>query len=135
MADRRWLRFGQLLGPLMGLIGVCALFAVLEPDSFLSIYNFQTIAAQTVIVGFGAIGATELRTEAVDRFLACWREPEYHSASGAVAGFGVPAARGRSIQISLLVEDDPCVGPVAVGAASFWAEVFEQSFLLSSCRT
>jgi ribose transport system permease protein len=42
----------------MGLIGVCALFAVLEPDSFLSVYNFQTIAAQTVIVGFGAIGMT-----------------------------------------------------------------------------
>jgi ribose transport system permease protein len=42
----------------MGLIGVCALFAVLEPDSFVSVYNFQTIAAQTVIVGFGAIGMT-----------------------------------------------------------------------------
>ena len=48
MAEGRRRRIGQLLGPLMGLIGVCALFAVLEPASFLSVYNFQTIAAQTV---------------------------------------------------------------------------------------
>ena len=56
--ERRRLRAGQILGPLMGLIGVSALFALLEPESFLSVYNFQTIAAQTVIVGFGAIGMT-----------------------------------------------------------------------------
>lgn len=47
-----------MLGPLVGLILVCAVFAALEPATFLSIYNFQTIAAQTVIVGFGAIGMT-----------------------------------------------------------------------------
>jgi ribose/xylose/arabinose/galactoside ABC-type transport system permease subunit len=51
-------RLGKLLGPALGLVGVCALFAVLEPGTFLSVYNFQTIAAQTVIVGFGAIGMT-----------------------------------------------------------------------------
>lgn len=39
-------------------MGVCALFAALEPNTFLSVYNFQTIAAQTVMVGFGAIGMT-----------------------------------------------------------------------------
>ena len=54
MAERRF-RAGQVLGPLVGLIAVCAVFGVLEPASFLSVYNFQTIAAQTVIVGFGAI--------------------------------------------------------------------------------
>lgn len=58
MAERKRARLGQLLGPLMGLLGVCVFFAVLEPDTFLSVYNFQTIAAQTVIVGFGAIGMT-----------------------------------------------------------------------------
>ncbi len=58
MAERgRW-RVGQLFGPLAGLIGVCTLFAVLEPRTFLSVYNFQTVAAQTVMVGFGALGMT-----------------------------------------------------------------------------
>ena len=58
MAERARLRAGRILGPLMGLIAVCAVFAGLEPSTFLSVYNFQTIAAQTVIVGFGAIGMT-----------------------------------------------------------------------------
>ncbi len=58
MAERKRARLGQLLGPLMGLLGVCGLFALLEPDTFLSVYNFQTIAAQTVMVGLGAIGMT-----------------------------------------------------------------------------
>ena len=58
MAERLRLHVAQIVGPLVGLIGVGALFAILEPDTFLSAYNFQTIAAQTVIVGFGAIGMT-----------------------------------------------------------------------------
>jgi ribose transport system permease protein len=58
VAERTRARLGQLLGPLMGLVGVCVLFALLEPDTFLSVYNFQTIAAQTVMVGLGAIGMT-----------------------------------------------------------------------------
>ena len=58
MAERPRRTLAQLLGPLAGLIGVCLLFGVLEPQSFLSIYNFQTIAAQTVMVGLGAIGMT-----------------------------------------------------------------------------
>lgn len=57
LSERR-ARLGQLFGPLIGLVGVCALFAILEPATFLSVYNFQTIAAQTVMVGFGAIGMT-----------------------------------------------------------------------------
>jgi ribose/xylose/arabinose/galactoside ABC-type transport system permease subunit len=57
LAERK-IKFGQLFGPLLGLVGVCALFAILEPATFLSVYNFQTIAAQTVMVGFGAIGMT-----------------------------------------------------------------------------
>jgi len=54
----RGFRLGKLLGPALGLVGVCVLFAILEPGTFLSVYNFQTIAAQTVMVGFGAIGMT-----------------------------------------------------------------------------
>lgn len=49
-------RVGQLLGPFLGLFAVVLLFAVLEPETFLTVYNLQTIAAQTVIVGLGAIG-------------------------------------------------------------------------------
>lgn len=58
MSESRPSRVGQLLGPFIGLFVVSVLFAVLEPATFLSIYNFQTIAAQTVIVGLGAIGMT-----------------------------------------------------------------------------
>lgn len=58
MAEGRHFRPGPILGPLIGLSGVGLLFALLEPRTFLSVYNFQTIAAQTVIVGFGAIGMT-----------------------------------------------------------------------------
>ena len=46
------------MGPFIGLIAVSVLFAALEPETFLSVYNFQTIAAQTVIVGLGALGMT-----------------------------------------------------------------------------
>lgn len=53
--SRRWL---QLAGPFLGLAAVIALFAALAPEGFLSVYNFKTLAAQTVIVGLGAIGMT-----------------------------------------------------------------------------
>jgi len=58
MAESPRVRLDRLLGPFVGLIGVVALFAVLAPDTFLSTYNLQTIAAQTVIVGLGATGMT-----------------------------------------------------------------------------
>jgi ribose transport system permease protein len=58
MADEKRARVLDLVGPFAGLIAVAALFAVLEPATFLSVYNLQTIAAQTVIVGLGAIGMT-----------------------------------------------------------------------------
>jgi len=58
VADVARIRIGHLVGPFLGLIAVAALFAALEPSTFLSVYNFQTIAAQTVIVGLGAIGMT-----------------------------------------------------------------------------
>jgi ribose transport system permease protein len=51
-------RLIALAGPFLGLFLVVLLFALLEPDSFLTLYNFQTIAAQTVIVGLAALGMT-----------------------------------------------------------------------------
>lgn len=51
-------RLFSLLAPFAGLILVIGLFGFLEPESFLSEYNFKTVATQTVIVGLGAIGMT-----------------------------------------------------------------------------
>lgn len=48
----------SMLGPFVGLAVVVLLFGILEPEAFLSVYNFQTIVAQTVIVGLGALGMT-----------------------------------------------------------------------------
>lgn len=45
-------------GPALGVLLVVALFAVLVPEQFLSLYNFRTVVTQTVIVSIGAIGAT-----------------------------------------------------------------------------
>ena len=47
-----------IAGPLVGLGLVVVLFAILEPDRFISAYNFKTVATQTVIVSLGAIGMT-----------------------------------------------------------------------------
>jgi ribose transport system permease protein len=58
MSEARRARLAELLGPFLGLLIVSGLFAALQPETFLSVYNFQTIAAQTVIVGLGAIGMT-----------------------------------------------------------------------------
>jgi ribose/xylose/arabinose/galactoside ABC-type transport system permease subunit len=58
MSDAKGARRRPIVGPALGLLGVCALFALLRPETFLSVYNFQTIAAQTVMVGLGALGMT-----------------------------------------------------------------------------
>jgi ribose transport system permease protein len=52
------LRVLSLLGPLLALVLVMALFAVLAPDRFLTVYNLKTVATQTVLVGLCAVGAT-----------------------------------------------------------------------------
>ncbi len=48
------------LGPLLGLAGVVALFAILvgSPERYLSATNLRVVLAQTVIVALGAIGMT-----------------------------------------------------------------------------
>lgn len=58
MSEPRKNQLISLLGPFAGLLAVILLFSVLEPEAFLSLYNFQTIVAQTVIVSLGAIGMT-----------------------------------------------------------------------------
>ena len=49
-----------ILGPFIGLLLITALFAILTRQSgmFLTVYNWRTIAVQTVIVGAAAVGMT-----------------------------------------------------------------------------
>lgn len=48
----------SMIGPFMGLGFIIILFGVLQPDKFLTGYNFMTVANQTVIVALAAIGMT-----------------------------------------------------------------------------
>ncbi len=45
-------------GPLLGLVLVFGLFAFIGPESFSTLYNLETIARQTAIVGTAALGMT-----------------------------------------------------------------------------
>jgi ribose transport system permease protein len=51
-------RLARVLGPFLGLALVVGIFALLEPERFLSAYNLKTVATQTVIVALGAMGMT-----------------------------------------------------------------------------
>ncbi len=46
----------NVLGPFVGLLMVWALFFVIAPDPFHSIYNTKTFVAQSAIIGIGALG-------------------------------------------------------------------------------
>ena len=48
----------DLLGPVIGLVLVLAIFGAFEPERFLSLQNFRTVTNQSVIVALGAIGMT-----------------------------------------------------------------------------
>ena len=48
----------QILGPFLGLGLVLLVFGIAAPEGYLSLYNFKTVATQTVIVGLGAVGMT-----------------------------------------------------------------------------
>ena len=48
----------SLLGPFFGLGFIIILFSILEPDRFPTLYNFITVANQTVIVALAAMGMT-----------------------------------------------------------------------------
>lgn len=53
-------RLGEVFGPFVGLAFVIAI-GCLSPEvreAFLTVYNFKSVATQTVIVGLGAIGMT-----------------------------------------------------------------------------
>ena len=48
----------KLLGPFTGLLLVIILFSVVEPEKFFTLFNFLTVANQTVIVALAAMGMT-----------------------------------------------------------------------------
>lgn len=48
----------NILGPGIGLLLVFVIFGILEGEQFLTLYNFKTVAAQSVIVALGALGMT-----------------------------------------------------------------------------
>src|SRR5580704_5641565 len=74
--------------------------------------------------GTRAVGAVDLRTEAVEDYLLSFgSELEYDAA---IVG---PAVVGRRIQVSLLVEDEPCDGSVPVGAVGLRTEAVEDCIL------
>jgi len=58
VASSEWARWLNRLGPLLALLLVFALFAAICPPSFRSIWNLETIARQTTIVGIAALGMT-----------------------------------------------------------------------------
>jgi ribose transport system permease protein len=51
-------RLWTVLGPFLGLLLVVTLFALLEPEAFLSAYNLKTVVNQAVIVALAGIGMT-----------------------------------------------------------------------------
>lgn len=54
-----WLRRSlTAFGPLVGLALVCALFAALRPETFISRDNFAIILQQTAVIGISALGMT-----------------------------------------------------------------------------
>jgi ribose/xylose/arabinose/galactoside ABC-type transport system permease subunit len=54
-----WLRpLLTAFGPLIGLVAVCALFAALRFDSFVTRDNFAIILQQTAVIGVAALGMT-----------------------------------------------------------------------------
>ena len=56
-ASQGWLRrVGRLAAPFIGLFLVLVIFTAIEPGSFPTVRNGQTIAVQTVVVGIGALG-------------------------------------------------------------------------------
>ena len=55
---RRWRTLVSVLGPLLGLAFVFALFAALRPRSFLTVDNLQLMLLQTAVVGTAALGMT-----------------------------------------------------------------------------
>jgi hypothetical protein len=85
--------------------------------------------------GEGSVRAVALRTEVVEsRLLALWTDFEYEATAHAFAGGGSTVI-GRSIQVSLLVEDKPCFGIRPVDAVVLGTEAVEHTLGLGPCRT
>jgi ribose transport system permease protein len=139
MADGTRARLLDLVGPFAGLFVVGTLFAALEPSTFLSVYNLQTIAAQTVIVGLGAIGMTfvivsggidlsvgsVIALSSVVTALALrngW-SPASAAVGGAMTGLAVGAANGMVIAAARVVPFIVTLGTMGVarGVAKYLA--------------
>jgi ribose transport system permease protein len=56
--QRHWTTLVSVVGPIVGLAFVFALFAALRPHSFLTVDNLQIMLLQTAVVGTGALGMT-----------------------------------------------------------------------------
>ena len=139
MADTARTRLLDLVGPFAGLILVVALFAALEPGTFLSVYNLQTIAAQTVIVGLGAIGMTfvivsggidlsvgsviALSSVVTALALRDASSPAVAAAAGATVGLAIGAANGVVIARANVVPFIVTLGTMGVarGVAKYLA--------------
>ena len=139
MADGTRARLLDLIGPFAGLLAVSALFAAIEPATFLSVFNLQTIAAQTVIVGLGAIGMTfvivsggidlsvgsVIALSSVVTALALregW-SPASAALAGAAAGLAIGAANGIVIAGAKVVPFIVTLGTMGVarGVAKYLA--------------
>ena len=53
-----WTEFRDVIGPLLGLVAVIALFAGIGTEYYLGADNLRLIAKHTILVGLGAIGMT-----------------------------------------------------------------------------
>ncbi len=53
-----WRMLLPILGPLVGLVAVSAVFAALSPRTFITVSNFEIILLQTAVVGTAALGMT-----------------------------------------------------------------------------
>jgi ribose/xylose/arabinose/galactoside ABC-type transport system permease subunit len=139
VADEARARLLDLVGPFAGLILTATLFAALQPATFLSVYNLQTIAAQTVIVGLGAIGMTfvivsggidlsvgsVIALSSVVTALALrdgW-SPAFAALAGAAVGLAIGAANGVVIARANVVPFIVTLGTMGVarGVAKYLA--------------
>lgn len=102
---------GDLLGPFIGLFVVVALFAVVAPEGFLSVFNAKTIATQTVIVGLASIGATfVIRSGGIDLSVG-----SAIALASVVTALAMKAGLGELLSAALGVAAGAAVGAVNGG--------------------
>ncbi len=98
------------LAPFLGLVLVILVFAILigEPDKFLSLKNFRTVLAQTVIVAIGAIGMTMIIISGgIDLSVG-----SVIALTGVITALGITAGWSTSLSIALGILIGGSVGVV-----------------------